>query len=223
MRCMRFFNNNKNDNNNKKHCRLVRQLFMLSLAGCFSFTAVTPAMADTQNTAISSVVAHSAHATHLIQHYLSTHGAEIEPIEQTQDDTLTEVNQLQQLSNEQLSEKVAQMQPQAAALPHVFPVRSPKLSPGKVISKKIQVTLPQPIFIVGDDARSKAWLAQYQQRLVQLHAKGYVVNVSSQEAMNALIDAFQHLALLAIPGDSLAKTLGITHYPVLISDQLIEQ
>jgi len=218
MRCMSFFNNNKNDRARcRSFCLSLRQLLVICLAGFFSFSAM---IADAQN---SAVVARSAHATHLIQDYLSTQGAEIEAIEQTQDDTLTELDQLQQLSNEQLTQKVEQTQPQEALLPTVFPVRSPDLTPGKVASKKIEVNLPQPIFIVGDDAQSKSWLEQYQKRLAKLHAKGYVVNVSSQEAMNALIDVFQPLSLMAIPGDSLAKTLGITHYPVLISDQLIEQ
>ncbi|MCW5588119.1 MAG: integrating conjugative element protein [Legionellales bacterium] len=173
--------------------------------------------------ASTAVIANGAHATHLIRDYLKAHPADIEAVEQTQDDTIVALDQLQQLSNETLAEKIAKTQPKNAVLPKVFPVRSPALTPGKVMSKPIHVTLPQPIFIVGDDAMSKAWLRQYQQRLAKLRAKGYVVNVSSKEAMQALTAAFSHLSLMAIPGDSIAKNLGLKHYPALISNNLIEQ
>lgn len=171
----------------------------------------------------TAVIANGTHATHLIQGYLKTHPAEIEAVEQTQDDTILALDQLQQLSQENLTEKIARTQPRAAILLNVFPVRSSRLTPGKVITKHIQATLSQPIFIVGDDAMSKAWLRQYQQHLAKLRAKGYVVNVPSKEAMQALTASFSHLSLMAIPGDSIAKNLGLKHYPALISNNLIEQ
>lgn len=202
---------------NSKPLVLGRQFIIKTLAVLLSFAALAFSQA-----ANAAVVAQSSHATHLITHYLAVHPTDIEAIEQTQDDTLTELNQLQQLSHEALAEKVANEQPQRAVMPSVYPVRSKALTPGKVVSRQVQETLPKPIFIIGDDATSKSWLQKYHGRLSKLHATGFVVNVSSAQAMQALVRAFSHLSLLALPADSIAKNLGVKHYPVLISDKIIE-
>ncbi len=208
MRCMRLLNNII------KNWRFLLGFLVVLL----SFPIIL--FAKPANTA---VIVNGTYATHLIQDYLKIHPAEIKAVKQTQEDTIAALNQLQQFSNETLAEKIAQLQPKNAVLPEIFPVRSPALTPGKVMPKPIQVTLPHPLFIVGDDAMSKAWLREYQQRLAKLRAKGYVVNVSSKEAMQTLTFVFNHLSLMAIPGDSLAKNLGLKHYPALISNNLIEQ
>ncbi|PIQ43238.1 MAG: hypothetical protein COV52_01855 [Gammaproteobacteria bacterium CG11_big_fil_rev_8_21_14_0_20_46_22] len=202
-----------------KDTPMLRQRIIKIAAVFFSLAALF----CTAQLASAAVVANSSHATHLITHYLTLHPTDIEAIEQTQDDTLVELDQLQQLSAEQIQTKINSEQPQKPLLPKVYPVRSEALTPGKVVSRPIQATLPNPIFIVGDDAASKAWLQKYRSRLVQLHATGFVVNVSSRDAMQALTKAFSHLSLLAIPADSIAKNLRLKHYPALISDQLIEQ
>ena len=89
--------------------------------------------------------------------------------------------------------------------------------------KTIKMVLPEPIFIVGDDALSKTWMNHYQKRLAALHTKGFVVNVASQADMKTLRQQFHQLSLMPMPGDTLAQWLHLKHYPALISDKLIEQ
>ena len=209
MRCMKRMNDLFSQNKKKGFISLA-----LATAVFFSLSV---------NVASAAIVAKTPHARHLIHHYLLAHPALIEGIEQTQDDTLIEETQLRDMSRNDIAAKVKVIQPNHAVVPSIYPVTSSALSPGEVLSRKIQATLPAPMFIVGDDAMSKAWLKQYHKRLSQLHATGFVVNVSSEEVMHGLEAAFSHLSLMAIPANSIAKNLGIKHYPVLISDNRIEQ
>lgn len=106
---------------------------------------------------------------------------------------------------------------------NIYPVQSSALSPGKVSKQTINVMLPRPVFIIGDDGLSKQWLTKHAERLAQLHAQGFVVNVASVKAMHLLQSSYSSLKLLALPADSLNQTLGIKHYPVLISQHYLEQ
>ena len=165
----------------------------------------------------------STRAAHLIRHYLLAHPELIESIKRTRDEGLEEIKYLQQLVPSAISVTVDNTQPTQAFLPSIYPVRSTTLSPGKVISRAIQVTLPTPIFIVGDDTQSKSWLKQYKRRLLQLHATGFIVNAESCSAILTLQLAFPKLSFYPLPGDALAEWLKLKHYPALISDHLIEQ
>jgi|GEM_PF-2364109 integrating conjugative element protein (TIGR03765 family) len=171
----------------------------------------------------AAIVAKTPHATHLIHDYLLAHPALIEAIEQTQDDTLVETPQLEHMSLNRMTAKVNALQPAHASPVSIYPVRSSALTPGKVRPREIQATLPAPIFIVGDDVQSQTWLNRYKNRLEKLHAKGFVVNVQNQKDMQALQQQFPTLSLFPIPGNAVATWLKIKHYPILISDKLIEQ
>jgi integrating conjugative element protein (TIGR03765 family) len=177
----------------------------------------------TLNVANAAIVAKTPHATHLIHDYLLTHPALIEAIEQTQDDTLMEAPQLEYMSLNKIAAKINAIQPAHTSAISIYPVQSSALTPGKVRPQKIQATLPAPIFIVGDDMQSQTWLNHYKKRLKKLHARGFVVNVQNQEGMQALQEQFPKLSLFPIPGNAVATWLKLKHYPVLISDKLIEQ
>ncbi|MDP1574343.1 MAG: integrating conjugative element protein [Coxiellaceae bacterium] len=199
---------------------MKRQLILINLA-IFSF--VVAIAADAQNSAVLPVVVQSTHATHLIQQYLQNNPEKIATIEQMQDDIKTKLYGLQKISKTQLAERISAVKPEETVLLNIYPIRSHLLTPEKVKKRSINMALPQPIFIVGDDAISKKWLMRYQTRLTTLHAKGFVVNVDSQESMRSLQQTFPGLPLMAMNGDALAKWLQLAHYPVLISDKLIEQ
>ncbi len=64
----------------------------------------------------------------------------------------------------------------------MLPVRSMRLSPGHVARRVIEAPGLPPLFLVGDDERSRAWLRRRAQRLRELNAVGLVVNVASAEA-----------------------------------------
>jgi integrating conjugative element protein (TIGR03765 family) len=177
----------------------------------------------TLNMANAAIIAKTPHATHLIHDYLLAHPALIEAIEQTQADTLMEAPQLEYMSLNKIAAKVNAIQPTHTSAISIYPVRSSALTPGKVRSRKIQATLPAPIFIVGDDAQSITWLNQHKKQLTELNAKGFVVNIKSSKNMEALQQRFSGLSLFPMPGATLAKWLHLYHYPALIYHALIEQ
>ncbi len=80
-----------------------------------------------------------------------------------------------------------------------------------------------PFFLVGDDARSRAWLQQRAGALRQLSAAGLVVNVESPQALQELRALAPGLVLSPASGDDLARRLGLRHYPALLTATGIEQ
>ncbi|EWH28548.1 integrating conjugative element protein [Pseudomonas aeruginosa] len=105
----------------------------------------------------------------------------------------------------------------------MLPVRSMRLSPGAVARRVIESPGLPPLFLVGDDQRSRAWLQQRAQRLRELGAVGLVVNITSAETLAALRALVPGLPLSPVAGDDLAERLGLRHYPVLITATGIEQ
>lgn len=105
----------------------------------------------------------------------------------------------------------------------MLPVRSARLTPGNEPSRTIRAPGLTPLFLVGDDDRSRAWLRERGQALQSLHAAGMVVNVASPQALAALRRLVPGLTLSPASGDDLAQRLGIRHYPLLITATGIEQ
>jgi integrating conjugative element protein (TIGR03765 family) len=105
-----------------------------------------------------------------------------------------------------------------------LPVRTPEMMPGPVTARHIdQPHLSRPLFLLGYDDRSKRWLTQYRDKLIEAQAVGMIVNVEIQEELDKLERIGNGLEMIAAPGAQLAKQLGLTHYPVLISKSRIEQ
>ena len=96
----------------------------------------------------------------------------------------------------------------------MLPVESERLTPGSVASRRVDLPAGfTPIFLVGDDVLSRRWLMQRSSALRDMHAVGLVVQVKSQEALDALRNAAQGLELRPVSGDGLAERLGLRHYP----------
>ncbi|MBX9704959.1 MAG: integrating conjugative element protein [Gammaproteobacteria bacterium] len=165
-----------------------------------------------------------AQATPLIQQDRETQSLDALKIAQTQARVVQDMSNLAQLSIADIAGRITDIGSQV--IEHWiagYPVRSTLLSPGNVESISVHVVLTHPLFIIGDDARSKAWLVHYQKRLIMVRAQGLVVNIESHDAMTALQQQFTELPLIAISGDAIAQWLHLKHYPVLISNNMIEQ
>jgi integrating conjugative element protein (TIGR03765 family) len=104
----------------------------------------------------------------------------------------------------------------------MLPVRSARLTPGDEPRRVIRAPGLTPLFLVGDDDRSRAWLKQRRADLQALRAVGLVVNVAAPEALAALRRLVPGLMLSPASGDDLAQRLGLKHYPVLITATGIE-
>lgn len=106
----------------------------------------------------------------------------------------------------------------------MLPVKSSKLSPGKVQSRKAKhAGLMQPVFLVGADRMSVLWLKQRENALDAMNAIGFAVDVPDINALTALREVAPGLQIVPVSGDDLAGRFGLTHYPVLITPTSIEQ
>jgi len=105
----------------------------------------------------------------------------------------------------------------AAPESQVLPVHSTRLSPGEVESRPLTMPGLTPLFLIGDDERSRTWLARRIGELRRLHAVGLVVEVQSVEALKSLRRLAPGLMLSPTSGDDLAQRLKLDHYPVLIT------
>lgn len=105
----------------------------------------------------------------------------------------------------------------------MLPVRSTWLSPGDVSPRVVRAPGLTPLFLIGDDPRSRTWLRQRLAMLRERRAVGLVVNVESMDTLTALRKLAPGLTLSPISGDDIAQRLGLRHYPVLITATGIEQ
>lgn len=111
----------------------------------------------------------------------------------------------------------------AAELRQLLPIRSPELTPGPVARQKMTRPFTAPMFLIGSDPLSARWLLQNRTRLKTLGAVGLVVELPDKAKLQQLIELAPGLPLLPASGSDLAKSLGLTHYPVLITQEGIEQ
>ncbi len=165
----------------------------------------------------------STQALQPIQTYLAANPLSNEKILQIKQSALKQINTLKTLSSHEVVELVSSTQPDEVSLPSLYPVHSTLLSPGLVRPRKIKVLFSSPIFIVGDDGFSKRWLGHVEDRLIQLHAKGFVVNIQSAVDLKKLQTQFPKLELIPMPSNALATWLQLFHYPVLVSCGTIQQ
>lgn len=105
----------------------------------------------------------------------------------------------------------------------VLPVTTPELTPGKVEPRALELPEMRPMFLIGDDDLSRRWLSLRRDVLGQLNAVGLVVNIANEGALNDLKKRADGLELLPVSGSDLAKRLGLTHYPVLLTEKGLEQ
>ncbi len=105
----------------------------------------------------------------------------------------------------------------------MLPVRSLALSPGDVQRQVIRAPGLRPLFLLGDDPRSRAWLRARLPILRDLGAQGLIVQVETPAALAELRALAPGLTLSPVPGDDLAARLGLRHYPVLVTATGIEQ
>lgn len=105
----------------------------------------------------------------------------------------------------------------------MLPVKSARLSPGKVESRALNAPGLQPIFLIGDDSLSRDWLVTRIDILRELNAVGLVVNIETPEALQELRKLASGVKIAPASGDELAEMIGIEGYPVLITSTGLEQ
>ena len=111
-----------------------------------------------------------------------------------------------------------------AADPQVWlPIQSPGLTPGPVQSRSYDRPFARPFFLIGSDARSRQWLQDHRVRLKAIGAVGMLVQADTLDDLHTIAELADGLSILPASASDIAKALGISHYPVLISTHAIEQ
>ena len=118
-----------------------------------------------------------------------------------------------------------------ADINNLLPIRSPGLTSGTVLnngySRDALTLLAQgnarPFFLVGSDKASERWLLVHRVHLTHLGAVGMLVQAETPEDVQRIVDLAQGLPMTLGSATDIAQTLGISHYPVLITSKGIEQ
>lgn len=113
--------------------------------------------------------------------------------------------------------------PDPRVLNWVLPVHSARLTPGAVPRRTLDLPGITPLFLVGQDPASLAWLAQHTQALQDLGASGLAVEVADAQALRRIQAAAPGLNIWPVSGDDIAERLELEHYPVLITPTGLEQ
>jgi integrating conjugative element protein (TIGR03765 family) len=138
----------------------------------------------------------------------------IEPFFDAFDSTETTLPQSRTIQRPQLG---------AADPVSLLPIRSPGLTPGPVQPKTHDRPFSRPFFLIGSDALSRQWLLEHRARLKEIGAVGMLIQADTQDDLRAIAELATGLSVMPASGSDIAKALGISRYPVLISPRGIEQ
>ena len=110
------------------------------------------------------------------------------------------------------------------ALAPIFPFQAQGMTVGTVTTQNVNFKqLTTPIFLMGSDPTSIAWLQKYKDRLIALGAQGFLIQASSMDDVSNVKSIAGNLPVSMLPNSSIGQSFGVSHYPVLISNHLIEQ
>jgi integrating conjugative element protein (TIGR03765 family) len=111
----------------------------------------------------------------------------------------------------------------AADLESLLPIRSPGLVPGPVQPRTHDRPFMRPFFLIGSDALSRQWLLEHRDRLKEIGAVGMLVRADTRDDLRTIAGLATGLSIQPAPASDIAKALGISHYPILITSHGIEQ
>ena len=105
----------------------------------------------------------------------------------------------------------------------MLPVSSPSLSPGEVQPRALELPALTRLFLVGDDPRSLAWLAEHVESLRTTRRRRSGGPSGGPAGPAAHPRAGPGLTILPVSGEDIARRLDLRHYPVLIRTDRLEQ
>jgi integrating conjugative element protein (TIGR03765 family) len=104
------------------------------------------------------------------------------------------------------------------------PIRTSNMRPARIESRDAYFpNLVTPVFIVGADANSLAWLRTWREVLFNVGAVGWVVQAEDAGELRAIAEAGRGLRMMTLDGESIPEVFGVSSYPVLITSRAIEQ
>jgi len=110
--------------------------------------------------------------------------------------------------------------PESVELTRVY--QKSNLTPGPVTPVKISQNLGWSFFVIGDDDFSLQWLEDNVDRLNEIDAIGFALNIKSKDSLKRIGD-YLGKPLLVADVDDLASHFGVKHYPFLIHNNEVMQ
>lgn len=105
----------------------------------------------------------------------------------------------------------------------LYPIHS-TITPGKIETKPHMISqLIQPLFFMGCDDFSLAWVKEHSQQLKELNAVGFLVEAQSESDYQRMKELINAIPLIPISADAFSSLWHLTHYPVLITSKGIIQ
>jgi len=104
-----------------------------------------------------------------------------------------------------------------------LPIQSPGLTPGPVQARSYDRSFARPFFLIGSDTHSQQWLQTHRDRLKEIGAVGMLVQADTLNDLRTIAELADGLSILPASASDIAKALGLSHYPVLISAHGIER
>lgn len=127
-------------------------------------------------------------------------------------------------SDRQRRDDIRHISKPLSRLPFQLPISTETMTPGKVVTTaKPLPTLRQPIFFIGSDRYSQSWLKARRQQLIKLGAMGFLVQANDMADLKAMAALGHGLHIIPASAQQIAKEIGLTHYPILVSSDGWEQ
>lgn len=111
----------------------------------------------------------------------------------------------------------------AANLERLLPIQSPGLTPGPVARQTLRRPFARPFFLIGSDPLSREWLVTHRERLAEIGAVGMLVEAANLDDLRVTAALANGLPILPASASDIAEALDLSHYPVLITRDGIEQ
>ena len=109
------------------------------------------------------------------------------------------------------------------AITILLPIQSPGLTPGQVERRQLDIPFARPFFLIGSDPVSRHWFATHRDELLRIGAIGMLVQAETADDLRAIAELAGGLPILPASATDIAEALGLSHYPVLVSNQGVEQ
>jgi len=81
----------------------------------------------------------------------------------------------------------------------------------------------RPFFLIGSDPFSRDWLATHRDRLGEIGAVGMLVQAQTVDDLRTIAELANGLPILPASASDIARALGLSHYPELVTKHGLEQ
>lgn len=105
-----------------------------------------------------------------------------------------------------------------------FPLEVPGLTVARVAKRSAEFPqLSSPVCVIGADDQSLSWLVTYYEQLINLNARCLLVQVNDQDQLARVAKYAKDIPVMPDVGGISVQLFNLKHYPVLVSNEWIEQ